>query len=181
MKFLLVVLLGVCLTTSMDAQTKLTFTPSIAQKLPFAVWGVTACVPTALSGGVIVRAGDIQSKLTQHHIEYLLPSQAAAALNAAPSKSIPARLVKYAGYLSAAAAFLLTTDIVKASMPWTAGLTTASGALNVVVPLATKAVPLVSTDIQSALLGPFLVVPIGQCSTAYILGQPGLPFEETLP
>lgn len=174
-----------CLSTAVasQAQTRVTFTPSHAPKLSNTLWTITACVPTTASPGVIVRAGDIYSKMAQHKIDFLLPSDAVAALQAAPSKTWIAQGAKWGGYLSAGAAFLMTTDTVKASTTKTAVVTAISGGLNVIVPLATKEVPGVQTGIQAALLGTFLVVPGGQCSIAIVLGDDGdkgIPFEETM-
>lgn len=178
MKTLLILLALPCV-----AQVKVTFSPAIGYKLPAQqiVWNVTACVASTAAPGVNVRGGDLYAMLTAKGITWLTQSQAVGALQAAPQKSLVAELAKWGGYLSAGAAFLLTTAVVKASMPWTAGVTTAAGALNVIVPLATKAVPAVPTDVQSNLLGPFLVVPEGACSSGIVIGGQGNGFEATIP
>ena len=178
MKTLLILIALPCV-----AQVKVTFSPALNYQLPGkqVVWNVTACVANTAAPGVNVRGGDLYAMLTTKGIGWLTQSQAVAVLQAAPTKSWVAELAKWGGYLSAGAAFLLTTTVIKASTAWTAGITTGSGALNVIVPLATKAVPPVPTDVQSGLLGPFLVVPQGACSSAIVIGSQGLGFEGTIP
>lgn len=170
------------IASQLVAQVHVTFSPTSAYNLKNeTVWNLTACVATSTSPGVNVRGGDLYAMLTAKGIVWLTQSQAVASLQAAPQKSLVAELAKWGGYLSAGAAFLLTTNTVKASTSWTAGVTTGSGALNVIVPLLTKAVPPVPTDVQSNLLGPFLVVPLGSCSSAIVIGSKGLGFEGSIP
>ena len=163
-----------------NAQVRVVFTPATVYKFPNVVWNVTACGPPG-SGQIVIRGGDLYALLTARNITWLSQSQAAATLQSIPTKSLPARIVQYGGYASALAAFLLSTEIVKASKPYTAALTTASGAINVVLPLATKAEPIIPPDLQSTLLGPFLVIPAGSCTAAIALGGQGTAFEAEIP
>lgn len=176
------IILALALPVLAVSQVKATFSPALAYKLPgkAVVWNVTVCVANSSAPGVNVRGGDLLAMMTARGVTWLTQSQAVAVLQAAPSKSIVAELAKWGGYLSAGAAFLLTTEVVKASTAKTAAVTTASGALNVIVPLATKAVPPVPTDVQSGLLGPFLVIPAGACSAAIVIGGVGAAFEGML-
>jgi hypothetical protein len=174
-------ILALALGCPVFGEVKATFSPAPGYKLPHIVWNVTACVKDAAAPGAVIRSGDLYTLLSARKIGWLTQSQAVAELQAAPARSLPARLVRYGGYASAAAAFLLGTSVIKASAVYTGILATASGAINVVLPLATKAEPPVPTEVQSGLLGPFLVVPAGGCAAAIVIAGPGEAFEEVIP
>jgi hypothetical protein len=167
------------------AQVHVSLSPDVGYRLSGygktgTVWTVTACVRTASSPAVVIRGGDVYGMLNSRHVSWITQTQAVAMLQQAPAKSLAGRAVTYLGYASAIGAVLLGTNTVKANVKWTAALTTGSGALNVGVPLVTKAEPAVPVEVQSGLLGPFMVVPAGNCAAAFVLGGPGTPFEGDL-
>jgi hypothetical protein len=174
-------LLTILLATSLHAQARATFSPRDYKT--GAAWTIAACAPPG-TATLAIPAGRIYQIFVEHGIDHDDYDQAVVDIDSTEARSAPAVVARWTGYAAAAVAFLMTVDTIKANKSWLTGATTASGALNVVIPLAQGSRHSSQVDaIKRKLLRDtdILAASGGSCAVAVVIGARGKAFEALLP
>lgn len=153
------------LATILAAQ-QLTFSPQGGRKVE--TWAVMGCAPKA------VPVAKIYQIATAHGIKWLVPAEASQIM---ATKTFWGHAVRIATFAAAGASGLLTLNVVKASASITAGVTSGSGFLSSLLPLAQQQIPKVDSS-----AGADLAIASSGCGamTFYSLPSKVAGFTETI-
>lgn len=108
----------------------LTFSPQGGKKV--ATWAVTGCAAKAVPIATIYHIA------TEHHINWLVPAKAADMIT---KHSTWGRVVRIGTFAAAGATGLLSLNVVAASVAIKAAVTSGSGFLGSLLPLASQQIP----------------------------------------
>ena len=140
-------------------------------------WSVAVCSATPAD----VPVGILYGAMADAGVSPCTYSGAVDALTKAQATSIPARIVKYAGYAATGMSVLLTVKVVQATPAYQQGAQIAANVFGNLIPLAQKDIPSVSGLLtQIARDSDVIRVPAGGCVVTTIIGPTGKAFRVDL-